>query len=72
MYQHRLITSRHTKQHFKLTMLLDLKQKQASVLEADYARQETAETTSQGKTLLAFATVTIIFVCSDAPCDYCF
>jgi glycerol kinase len=53
-------------------MLLDLKQKQASVLEADYARQETAETTSQGKTLLAFATVTIIFVCSDAPCDYCF
>lgn len=45
-------------------MLLDLKQKQAGVLEADYARQETIETTSQGKTLLAFAAVTIVFVSS--------
>lgn len=43
-------------------MLLDLKQKQASVSEADYARQEAVETTSQGRTLLVFTTVTIIFV----------
>ncbi|KAF2252850.1 hypothetical protein BU26DRAFT_210735 [Trematosphaeria pertusa] len=48
--------------HDSLSMLLDLKQKQASVLEADYARQETVETTSQGKTLLVFTTVTIIFL----------
>ncbi|KAF2734260.1 hypothetical protein EJ04DRAFT_493792 [Polyplosphaeria fusca] len=51
-----------TRTHDSLTMLLDLKQKQASVLEADYARQETVETTSQGRTLLVFTTVTIIFV----------
>lgn len=46
-------------------MLLDLKQKQASVSEADYARQEAVETTSQGRIILVFTSVTIVFV---SPC----
>jgi hypothetical protein len=49
-------------------MLLDLKQKQASVSEADYARQEAVETTSQGRIILVFTSVTIVFVSSYAVC----
>ncbi|KAF2993228.1 hypothetical protein E8E13_001388 [Curvularia kusanoi] len=56
------LLSEATKTHDALSMLLDLKQKQAGVLEAEYARQETIETTAQGKTLLAFAAVTIVFL----------
>ncbi|CZR64777.1 uncharacterized protein PAC_14676 [Phialocephala subalpina] len=42
--------------------LLDLKQKQASVSEAYSARQEARESARQGKTILVFTIVTIVFL----------
>jgi hypothetical protein len=50
----------------KICDLLDLKQKQASVFEAYSARQEAKESARQGKTILLFTIVTIIFVCIPA------
>ena len=47
----------------QLKDLLDLKQKQASVAEAVASRQETAETARQGKTIMLFTVVTVVFVC---------
>jgi hypothetical protein len=42
--------------------LLDLKQKHANAIEARYAREQTDDTSSQGKTLTVFTTVTTIFL----------
>lgn len=46
----------------QLCDLLDLKQKQASVSEALSARQEAQDTKRQGRTIMLFTIVTIIFV----------
>lgn len=57
--------------HCQILSLLDLKQKQASIAEAlasvDYARQQaeqSKETARQGRTLMLFTVVTILFVSS--------
>ena len=42
--------------------LLDLKQKHANAIEARYAREQTDDTSRQGKTLTVFTTVTTIFL----------
>lgn len=41
---------------------MDLKQKQASLAEARYARESARDTARQGKTVIVFTVVTIIFV----------
>lgn len=41
---------------------MDLKQKQASLTEAWYARESARDTARQGKTVIVFTVVTIIFV----------
>jgi hypothetical protein len=41
---------------------MDLKQKQASLTEALYARESARDTARQGKTVIVFTVVTIIFV----------
>jgi hypothetical protein len=41
---------------------MDLKQKQASLAEAWYARESAKDTARQGKTVIVFTVVTIIFV----------
>jgi hypothetical protein len=43
---------------------MDLKQKQASLIEALYARESARDTARQGKTIIVFTVVTIIFVSS--------
>jgi ElaB/YqjD/DUF883 family membrane-anchored ribosome-binding protein len=48
--------------YVSLTHLLDLKQKQANALEARFARDQAALTARQGKTLILFTIVTIIFL----------
>lgn len=52
-----------------IEMLLDLKQKQANILEAEWTRQQSVEsrkqsvqTTKQGETIMVFTVVTIVFV----------
>jgi len=58
----------------QLHRLIDLKQQQASLAEAYYARESAKDTASQGRTVLIFTVVTIIFcetlVCSEnfSPC----
>lgn len=59
-----------------IEMLLDLKQKQANILEAEWTRQQSVEsrkqsvqTTKQGETIMVFTVVTIVFVGLD-PCIY--
>ncbi|KAG7125185.1 hypothetical protein HYQ46_010547 [Verticillium longisporum] len=47
---------------FKLHRLVDLKQKQASLTEAWYARESAKDTARQGKTVVVFTVVTIIFL----------
>ena len=42
--------------------LLDLKQKHANAIEARYAREQTDDTSRQGKTLMVFTIVTVIFL----------
>ena len=42
--------------------LLDLKQKHANAIEARYAREQTDDSSRQGKTLTVFTTVTTIFL----------
>ncbi|CAG8971164.1 hypothetical protein HYALB_00010139 [Hymenoscyphus albidus] len=42
--------------------LLDLKQKHANLSEASQAREQAEQTTKQGRTIMVFTTVTIIFV----------
>jgi hypothetical protein len=46
----------------QLHCLMDLKQKQASLAEAYYARQSARDTARQGKTVIVFTVVTILFV----------
>jgi hypothetical protein len=48
--------------YVSLTHLLDLKQKQANVLEARFARDMAASSARQGKTIMVFTIVTIIFL----------
>lgn len=45
-----------------ITDLLDLKQKYANALEARFARDQAVDTTRQGKTIMMFTIVTIIFL----------
>lgn len=45
-----------------ITDLLDLKQKHANAFEARFARDQAADTTRQGKTIMVFTIVTIIFL----------
>ncbi|KKK18050.1 hypothetical protein ARAM_000740 [Aspergillus rambellii] len=45
-----------------ITNLLDLKQKHANALEARFARDQAAGTTRQGKILMVFTIVTIVFL----------
>ncbi|EAW07385.1 ankyrin repeat protein [Aspergillus clavatus NRRL 1] len=45
-----------------ITDLLDLKQKHANAFEARFARDQAAGTTRQGKTIMVFTVVTIIFL----------
>jgi hypothetical protein len=45
-----------------ITDLLDLKQKHANAFEARFARDQAAGTTRQGKTIMMFTIVTIIFL----------
>lgn len=47
----------------QINHLLDLKQKNANIYEAIQARVQAEETTKQGRTILVFTIVTIIFVC---------
>ena len=46
----------------QLHRLMDLKQKQASLTEAWYARESARDTARQGKTVIVFTVVTILFV----------
>ena len=46
----------------QLKDLLDLKQQQANVLEARVSRNQAFSTKEQGKTIMVFTIVTIIFV----------
>ncbi|KAJ6020750.1 hypothetical protein N7540_006254 [Penicillium herquei] len=45
----------------QINFLLDLKQKHANVMEAKAAREQTQETADQGRTILVFTIVTIVF-----------
>ncbi|THC95621.1 hypothetical protein EYZ11_004883 [Aspergillus tanneri] len=45
-----------------ITDLLDLKQKHANAFEARFARDQAAGTTRQGKTIMVFTVVTIVFL----------
>jgi hypothetical protein len=48
--------------HENLIQLLDLKQKQASVMEAAYTRSQSQETARQGKTIMVFTITTVVFL----------
>ncbi|KAL2006448.1 hypothetical protein VTN00DRAFT_9116 [Thermoascus crustaceus] len=48
--------------YYSITDLLDLKQKHANAFEARFARDQAAGTTRQGKTIMVFTIVTIIFL----------
>jgi ankyrin repeat protein/Mg2+ and Co2+ transporter CorA len=48
--------------YHSITDLLDLKQKHANAFEARFARDQAAGTTRQGKTIMLFTIVTIIFL----------
>ena len=52
----------------QLHRLIDLKQQQASLAEAYYARESAKDTASQGRTVLIFTVVTIIF-CEPSICQ---
>jgi Mg2+ and Co2+ transporter CorA len=45
--------------------LLDLKQKQANIVEAKYTRKQSDDTAVQGDTIMVFTVVTILFVSSN-------
>lgn len=45
-----------------IDMLLDLKQKQANIVEAEFARKQSEVTAKQGGTIMVFTVVTILFV----------
>jgi Mg2+ and Co2+ transporter CorA len=47
--------------------LLDLKQKQANIVEAKYTRKQSDDTAVQGDTIMVFTMVTILFVSFVAP-----
>lgn len=51
-----------TRIYSSITDLLDLKQKHANALEARFARDQALDTTRQGKTIMMFTIVTIIFL----------
>ena len=48
--------------HENLIQLLDLKQKQASVMEAAYTRSQSQETARQGKVIMVFTITTVVFL----------
>jgi ankyrin repeat protein/Mg2+ and Co2+ transporter CorA len=48
--------------YHSITDLLDLKQKHANAFEARFARDQAAGTTRQGKTIMVFTIVTIVFL----------
>ena len=48
---------------------MDLKQKQASLAEAYYARESARDTARQGKTVIVFTVVTILFVSHHSPTE---
>lgn len=48
--------------YYSITDLLDLKQKHANAFEARFARDQAAGTTRQGKTIMVFTVVTVIFL----------
>ncbi|TEY36138.1 hypothetical protein BOTCAL_0566g00010 [Botryotinia calthae] len=48
--------------HKNINHLLELRQKDANISEAKWARKESEDTTKQGKTILVFTIVTIIFL----------
>jgi hypothetical protein len=56
------IAKQATISHENLIQLLDLKQKQASVMEAAYARSQAEETARQGKTIMVFTITTVVFL----------
>lgn len=45
-----------------IDMLLNLKQKQANIVEAEFARKQSEETSKQSDTIMVFTVVTILFV----------
>lgn len=45
-----------------IDMLLDLKQKQANIVEAEFARKQSEDTAKQSDTIMVFTVVTILFV----------
>ncbi|KAJ6177983.1 hypothetical protein N7519_008444 [Penicillium mononematosum] len=45
-----------------IDMLLDLKQKQANIVEAEFARKQSEDTAKQSDTIMAFTVVTILFL----------
>ncbi|KGO65942.1 hypothetical protein PITC_021430 [Penicillium italicum] len=45
-----------------IDMLLDLKQKQANIVEAEFSRKRSEETAKQSDTIMAFTVVTILFL----------
>ncbi|UZP46438.1 hypothetical protein NXS19_014250 [Fusarium pseudograminearum] len=45
-----------------LNLLIDLKQKQSNVMDARYARVQAEQSARQGKTIMVFTIVTIIFL----------
>jgi Mg2+ and Co2+ transporter CorA len=47
---------------FQLKDLLDLKQQQASIIEATYALKRADESVSQGRSIMLFTIITIIFL----------
>lgn len=58
----KLVTYLTAGQNSKLHRLMDLKQKQASLAEAWFARASAKDTAKQGKTVIVFTVVTILFV----------
>ncbi|KGO38351.1 hypothetical protein PEXP_100890 [Penicillium expansum] len=45
-----------------IDMLLDLKQKQANIVEAEFSRKQSEDTAKQSDTIMAFTVVTILFI----------
>ncbi|KAJ9487796.1 hypothetical protein VN97_g5510 [Penicillium thymicola] len=52
-----------------LSTLLDLKQKQANIFEAEYTRKQSEDTAIQGDTVMVFTVVTILFVSDTSDID---
>ena len=56
------IAKQATVSHENLIQLLDLKQKQASVMEAAYTRSQSQETARQGRVIMIFTITTVVFL----------